>query len=288
VFCYGGALVRDAAGQPLVFLTVTDVSARKTAELQLQQLNSELEQRVALRTSELQAKTQELESFCYSVSHDLKAPLRGIDGYSRLLADEYGDRLDADGHAFIGNVRQAAAQMNTLIEDLLAYSQQERRAFVLARVRLRAFVEEQLARRTLDLAGVQLSVNVEDVHVLADREGLTMALRNLIDNAIKFSARSKPPVIGIHSVSSAGRCVLSVQDNGTGFEMRHYARIFEIFQRLHRAEDYPGTGVGLALVRKAMERMGGRVWAESNPGQGAAFHLDLELAGDTGAPDTVQ
>ncbi|MEQ1683193.1 MAG: ATP-binding protein [Burkholderiaceae bacterium] len=287
VFCYGGALVRDAAGKPLVFLTVTDVTARKTAELQLQVLNTELEQRVALRTSELQAKARELESFCFSVSHDLKAPLRGIDGYSRLLADEYGDRLDADGHTFIGNVRRAAAQMNTLIEDLLAYSQQERRAFSVVSIRLRPFVEEQLTRRALDLAGVRLSVDVEDVRVLADREGLAMALRNLIDNAIKFSARSKPPVIGIHSASSAGRCVLSVQDNGTGFEMRHYARIFEIFQRLHRAEDYPGTGVGLALVRKAMERMGGRVWAESTPGQGAVFHLDLERAGETGAPDTV-
>jgi light-regulated signal transduction histidine kinase (bacteriophytochrome) len=275
VFCYEGALLSDASGSPLVFLTVTDVTARKTAETQLQQLNAELEQRVALRTSELDAKSKELESFCYSVSHDLKAPLRGIDGYSRLLADEYGDKLDEDGRRFLVNVRQATTQMNNLIEDLLAYSRQERREVAPTRVRLREFVQLKLSRRAADLAGVALSVEIDDIWVLADREGLEMALRNLIDNAIKFSARSTQPKIAIRATRRADRCVLSVQDNGTGFDMRYYDKIFEIFQRLHRAEDYPGTGIGLALVRKAMERMGGRVWAESELGQGATFHLEL-------------
>jgi signal transduction histidine kinase len=287
VFSYGGALVRDSSDKPLAFLSVNDVTARMTAELQLQQLNAELEQRVAQRTGELQAKTRELEGFCYSVSHDLKAPLRGIDGYSRLLADEYGDKLDADARLFIANVRKGTTQMNDLIEDLLAYSQQDRRTFVSAVVRLRPFIDDQIARRAADLTGVRLNVAVEDVRVRVDREGLAMAVRNLIDNAIKFSSRSNPALIDIHSLSYADRCVLTVQDNGTGFEMRHYAKVFELFQRLHRAEDYPGTGVGLAMVRKAMERMGGRVWAESEPGQGAAFHLELELAGDTGTPDTT-
>ena len=124
-------------------------------------------------------------------------------------------------------------------------------------------------------------MDVEDLRVRADREGLAMALRNLIDNAIKFSARAEPPAITIRSARVGRHCVLSVQDNGTGFDMRHYDKIFEIFQRLHRAEDYPGTGVGLALVRKAMAQMGGRVWAESQPGAGATFHLEL------GAVDTA-
>ena len=276
IFSFSGARVHDTAGQPLVFLTMTDITDRKAAEGQLQQLNADLESRVLRRTSELLAKTRELESFCYSVSHDLKAPLRGIEGYSRLLSDDYADKLDADGRMFLGNVRQATTQMNQLIDDLLAYSQQERRSFVPARIRLRGMVEAQLARSAANLAGVQLSVEVEDVRVRADREGLAMALRNLIDNAIKFSARALPPVIAIHSARVGRHCVLSVQDNGTGFDMRHYDKIFEIFQRLHRAEDYPGTGVGLALVRKAMAQMGGRVWAQSQPGAGATFYLELE------------
>jgi signal transduction histidine kinase/CHASE3 domain sensor protein len=273
-----GAPVLDVAGEPLVFLTVTDISARKSAEAMLNRLNAELEERVAQRTNELQAKSRELESFCYSVSHDLKAPLRGIDGYSRLLADEYGDQLDADARMFIGNVRTATAQMNTLIDDLLAYSQQERRTLMPTRIPLRQFVAEKIARRSADLAHVTLQVDVEDIAVRADRDGLAMALRNLLDNAVKFSARSTPPLITIRSRSNGDRCVLSVQDNGTGFDMRFYDKIFEIFQRLHRAEDYPGTGVGLALVRKAMERMGGRVWAESSAGNGATFYLELESA----------
>ena len=276
IFSFSGARVHDAAGQPLVFLTMTDITDRKAAAWQLQQLNTNLESRVLRRTSELLAKTRELESFCYSVSHDLKAPLRGIEGYSRLLSDDYADKLDADGRMFLGNVRQATTQMNQLIDDLLAYSQQERRTFVPARIRLRGMVEAQLARSAANLAGVRLSVEVEDVRVRADREGLAMALRNLIDNAIKFSARAQPPVIAIHGARVGRHCVLSVQDNGTGFDMRHYDKIFEIFQRLHRAEDYPGTGVGLALVRKAMVQMGGRVWAQSQPGAGATFYLELD------------
>jgi PAS domain S-box-containing protein len=285
VFAYEGAAIQGVAGSPLVLMTVIDVSARNRAESALKQLNGELEHRVAQRTKELDSKTRELETFCYSVSHDLKAPLRGIDGYSRLLAEEYEDKLDDDGRMFIGNVRTAAAQMNTLIEDLLAYSQQERRAMAPARIALRAFVARKVGRRASDLARVTLHLDVQDVFVRADPDGLAMALRNLIDNAVKFSARATPPIITIRSEVKADKCLISVQDNGTGFDMRYYDKIFEIFQRLHRAEDYPGTGVGLALVRKAMERMGGRVWAQSTPGEGATFYLELDLALDTAEAD---
>ncbi len=192
---------------------------------------------------------------------------------------------------FIGNVRTAAAQMNELIDDLLAYSQQERRTWKPTRVRVRGLVEDLLARRHATAAGQPgvdvdcVDVAIDDLVVQADREGLEMALRNLVDNALKFSARSQPPRVQIRSAVLDGRVVLSVEDNGTGFDMRYHDRMFEIFQRLHRAEDYPGTGIGLALVRKAMERMSGRVWAEGRPGEGSVFHLELAAADD--APDTV-
>ena len=278
ILSMGGAKLIDASGTPIVFMTMTDVTVRAMAEQSWQQLNAELEQRVSKRTAELQAKSKELESFCYSVSHDLKAPLRAIDGYSRLLLDECSDGFSKDAWKFIGNVRSAAAQMNKLIDDLLAYSQQERRAMVKAQIPLRLFVAEKVKRLTSDIAGLRIVLDIEDVVVSADRDGIAMALRNLIENAVKFSAKSPSPTITIRTLTRGERCIISVHDNGTGFDMRYAEKIFEIFQRLHRAEDYPGTGVGLALVRKAMERMGGWAWAESEPGKGASFYLELRAA----------
>lgn len=244
---------------------------------ELRHLNAQLEQRVAERTAELQAKNKELETFSYSVSHDLKAPLRGIDGYSRLLLEDYSDKLDEDGRSFLKNIRTGATQMQQLIEDLLAYSKLERRALFTSRVPLRSLVETILDERRHDLTEVRLETRLGDESVDADRDGLALALRNLIDNAAKFSRHQATPSIEVCSRTEGGRCILSVRDNGTGFDMKYHDLIFQIFHRLHRAEEYGGTGVGLAIVRKAMERMGGRVWAESRPGDGAVFYLDLPL-----------
>lgn len=274
-FRFEGVIIPESSGKLLVFLTVTDETARKTAELALKALNADLERRVELRTAESQSKQRELESFCYSVSHDLKAPLRGIDGYSRLLSEEFGGQLNEEGRKFIANVRQGASHMNALIDDLLAYSRQDRNALVPIPILVQPFVDDLLAACAADLGGVQITLHLDNLVVQADRDGLAMALRNLLDNAIKFSARSSPPEISIDAHVSGDNVVISVKDNGTGFDMRYYDKIFEIFQRLHRVEDFPGTGVGLAMVRKAIERMRGRVWAESSPGQGATFFVEL-------------
>ncbi len=229
------------------------------------------------QSAELQAKNRELETFAYSVSHDLKAPLRGIDGYSRLLLEDHADRLDDEGRAFVQTIRGAALQMSRLIDDLLAYSRLERRAFALGRVNLRALVEALLAERAdaLQAGRVALSVDVPDQSVTAEAEGLAQALRNLLDNALKFAGGVPAPRIEIGGRETEKSCILWVRDNGPGFDMRYHDRIFEIFQRLHRAEDYPGTGVGLAIVRKVMERMRGRAWAESALGEGATFYLEI-------------
>lgn len=255
-----------------------DISAHKAAEEALQRLNAMLEARVAERTAQLEALNQSLESFVYSVSHDLKAPLRGVEGYSRFLQEDHAQRLDEEGRLFIANIRSGVARMGELIDDLLAYSRMERRPLHSDLVDLGALLRRLLAEREAALAerGVQVELDLPAVLcVQVDADGLALALRNLLENAIKFSARSAVPHIAIAARVAPGRVTLSIRDNGIGFDMKYHDRIFEIFQRLHRLEDYPGTGIGLALVKKALERMGGRVWAESAPGQGATFHMQV-------------
>jgi PAS domain S-box-containing protein len=242
---------------------------------EIDRLNAELDRSIA----RLREANRELETFTYSVSHDLKAPLRGIDGYSRLLMTEHHERLDDEGRRFLANIRQATQHMGVLIDDLLAYSRLERRELTMTALPLAALVESVLEPYRLDFAqrGVVLELSVAaDLRARGDAQGFTIALRNLIDNALKFSRDSRPPRLGLSATRSEGAVRLAVRDNGLGFDMKFHDRIFAIFQRLHRAEDYPGTGVGLAIVRKAMERMGGRVWADSAPGRGATFTLELK------------
>ncbi len=273
------ATIIEFEGEPAIFSSINDISARKQAEDEVRQLNTVLEQRVVERTAQLQIINKELESFAYSVSHDLKAPLRGIDGYSRLLLEDHAAQLDAEGNIFLGNIRRGAKQMGQLIEDLLAYSRIERRAFQHDQVNLLSLVERSIAERADEIAArnVHIKVDIPAQVVNADRDGLAMVLRNLLDNALKFTVSVPEPAIEIGMRTEAHACILWVRDNGIGFDMTFHERIFEIFQRLQLAEDFPGTGIGLAIVRKALQRMGGRIWAESIPGQGATFYLELPL-----------
>jgi PAS domain S-box-containing protein len=272
------ALVRQPSGESDYFVTVVeDISQRKQVEARLEQLTAELEERVAQRTAELEAKNRELETFAYSVSHDLKAPLRGIDGYSRLLLEDYVPRLDDEGQRFLHNIRKATEQMARLVDDLLAYSRLERRTVVPGKVDLPGLVQAVLAERADEIQArrVAVSVTTPGISMTGDAEGLALALRNLVDNALKFSRDAAPPRLEIGGRAGEKTCVVWVRDNGIGFDMQYHKRIFEIFQRLHRPDDYPGTGIGLAMVHKALERMGGRVWAESAPGAGATFYLEV-------------
>ncbi len=259
---------------------IRDITQRKQAQDALQQLNRELERRVEERTAALEAKNRELQTFSYSVSHDLKAPLRGIDGYSRLLQQTYASQLDEDGNLFLSNIRAGVARMIELIEGLLAYSRVEQRRAAYTRIDLAEFVARAVAGYAAGQGGrsVKYELQISCGPVTTDAQGLELILRNLVDNAVKFSQQTAAPRVEIGANEQEGRFTLWVRDNGVGFDTQHAGRIFEIFQRLHRAEEYPGSGVGLAIVRKAVERLGGRVWAVSQPGEGATFFVELPQA----------
>ena len=253
---------------------------RKRARELLAQLNAELEERIAARTAALDAKTRELEAFAYSVAHDLKAPLRGIDGYSRLLLEDHKDQLDDEGRSFLNTIQASADEMNQLIQDLLDYSRLERRELNPHRLELQPLVRALVEQKQHEIVDrdIDFHVTVNGGYVMADANGLSQALKNYIDNAVKFTRDVAEPTVEIGSRETPGGYLLWVRDNGIGFDMKYHDRIFNIFQRLNHSEDYPGTGIGLAIVRKAMERLGGRAWAESEPGRGATFYLEIPQA----------
>lgn len=239
-------------------------------------------ERIAAQT-ELKAINKELQAFTYAASHDMKAPLGRINTFSALLEKQYRDRLEGDGLLFLDLVRRNTQRLMILVEDLLAHAEIEQKILSLQAVRLQEAVECIVKEYSDEIqqGGVKVRTDVPELMVRANPHGLAQVLRNLLENALKYSAQEEIPVIEIGARVQGSGCRFWIRDNGIGFDMAYHDRIFEVFRRLHTYEEYPGSGVGLALVKKAMERMGGRVWAESNTGQGATFYLELELATST-------
>jgi PAS domain S-box-containing protein len=263
----------------LVVAIVRDITERKRAEQQIRQLNQELERKVLQRTAELQAANKELESFSYSVSHDLRAPLRAIAGYSQLLLDHHSGSLDTEGRRLLDTVIAGTGRMGQLIEDLLAFSR-------LARQELRESpVEmETLARAVADEVAKQyaqrsVTVNISPLPAArCDPSMMKQVLLNLIGNAFKFTGQRAQAVVEIGAREEAGENVYYVRDNGAGFDMRYAGKLFGVFQRLHRPDEFEGTGVGLAIVQRVVQRHGGRVWAEGEVGKGATVYFSLPKA----------
>jgi PAS domain S-box-containing protein len=268
---------RGGDGKPLHMLgTAQDITEQVSAREEIRHLNTRLEQRVLDRTAELTAANRELESFAYSISHDLRAPLRSIDGFSHLLEDEYGERLDAQGRDYLGRVRRAAQRMGGLIDDILDLSRITRQEMRRVRVNLGQIAEDLIDER--HRAEPQHRVEVAlatDCIASGDPQLLRVMLQNLLENAWKYSSKADAPRIEFGCEQSAGETVYFVRDNGVGFDMKYADRIFSPFQRLHKPEEFEGSGIGLATVARIVHRHGGRIWTESEPGKGATFRFTL-------------
>ncbi|MGF1481974.1 MAG: PAS domain S-box protein [Cyanophyceae cyanobacterium] len=242
----------------------------------VQRTNAELEQRVAERTQQLQEINQELEAFSYSVSHDLRAPLRALQGFATALLEDYGDCLDSLGQDYAQRLISSANNMEQLIQDLLAYSRLSRAEIQFRSVSIAAAIAAVCEQIPTDPA--QVTVEAPLAEVQANPAILTQVVSNLLTNALKFVAPGVQPQVRIWSETQGEWVRLFVQDNGIGISEQHTARIFKVFERLHSQEAYPGTGIGLAIVRKGVERLGGRVGLESTVGRGSCFWIELPAA----------
>jgi len=261
-----------------------DITARRQAEEALKQLNASLEQRVIERTAQLEAANTELEAFSYSVSHDLRTPLRAMDGFSQAVLEDYGTQLPEEGRRFLHTIRGGAQRMGALIDDLLTFSQLSRLPLDKQAVDSAALVQDALQDLSAQQAGRQIEMRLGGLPPCqGDRALLKQVWLNLLSNALKYSRDRKPALIEVGWIRNKenDEGTYFVRDNGTGFDMRYAKKLFGVFQRLHRAEDFEGTGVGLAIVQRIVHRHGGSVWAEAEVDRGATFYFTLE---GNGAP----
>ena len=249
---------------------------RARAEAKLRRLNRELELRVSQRTTQLESANKELEAFAYSVSHDLRAPLRGIDGFSQALMEDYGDKLDEDGRHYLSRVRAGTQRMGLLIDDLLRLSRVSRAQMEHGPVDLSAAAKAVLAELRQQEPGRSVTTRVQEgLAATGDPHLLRIALDNLLGNAWKYSGRTEGARIEMGIAETGEGRAFFVKDNGAGFDMAYAHKLFGVFQRLHSAEEFPGTGIGLATVARIVHRHGGRIWAKGEPGKGATFYFTL-------------
>lgn len=259
-----------------ILVVARDVTARKEAEEKIQEMNAQLEQRVQERTEELVAANRELEAFTYSVSHDLRAPLRAMDGFSRILLEDYGAEAPVEAQNFLNSIRRNAQHMGRLIDDLLSLSRLGRKPLNKQWLDVGEIVGQALQTLEDGRQGRDIELKVGELgKCQGDAILLQQVWVNLLTNALKFTRGCHPAVIEVGKIDETDRTVYFIRDNGVGFNMAYADKLFGVFQRLHRSEEFEGTGVGLAIVKRIIRRHGGDIWAEAEVGKGAAFYFTL-------------
>jgi PAS domain S-box-containing protein len=283
-------LAQELSGRLGVALVSAQLSRRvRETQAELRELNASLEDRVTLRTTELEEANSELEAFSYSVSHDLRTPLRHIVGFAELLQKDAGSTVGPRGQRYMGIIADAAGRMGQLIDDLLEFSRMGRQELRATEVPLGPLVREVVTELQLSAPGQQARWEIAELPaVCGDASLLRQVLLNLLGNAVKYSAKAPQPRVQVRARTEGEEVILEVRDNGVGFDPRYADKLFGVFQRLHRAEEFEGSGIGLANVRRIVTRHGGRVWAESELGQGAAFSVTLPLYEPPTLPDAAE